>query len=157
MPARARGREHLAGLREVERERLLADHVTAGGDRLERELRVLRGRCRDRHRVDAGDRERLGQRGARVLDPGAVGPASGALGVAPDDRPHVEAGGPERGNVHPRSERRTDHCDSDGAPLLPSVMGRSYGPRRDPASPAPGSAPGAGPPVGTGGRATIAR
>ena len=99
----ARRREHLAGLVEVERERLLADHVTAGGDRLERHLRVLRGRRRDRHRVDAGDRERLGQRAARVLDPGAIGPASGALGVAPDDRPHVEAGGAERGNVHPRA------------------------------------------------------
>ena len=141
MPAPARRREHLAGLPEVERERLLADHVTAGGDRLERELRVLRGRCRDRHRVDAGDRERLGQRGARVLDPGTVGAAGGALGIPPDDRPHVEAGGPERGNVH--AARRTPYRP----PRLRLVRhrcvrhGRTYGPCRDPASPCSRSGP----------------
>ena len=106
------GRDHRLGLGRVERERLLADHVPARGARLDRERRVRGGRRRDRDRVHARERERVGERRARVLDAEPFGTARGAIGVAADEREHVEARGAQRGHVHARAEAR---ADDDGA------------------------------------------
>ena len=115
-----RRREHRFGLRRVECERLLADHVTARVARLDRERGVRGGWRGDRDRVDTGKRERVGQRRARVRDAEAIGSPSGALTVTSDERDHLEACRPQRRNVHARAETGADNRGA-GHALVPLV------------------------------------
>ena len=111
--ARAFGRgEQRAGFGRIARERLLAQHVLAGRDRLARERRVGVRRGRDRDRVDAVDRERIGERRARVGHGEGAGARRGLLGIAADDGAHVEAGGAQRAHVREAPEARPDHDDA---------------------------------------------
>ena len=71
-------------------ERLLADHVLAGRDRREGELGVRVRRRRDRDRVDAVERERVVERRERERNAELPGALPRAVGVASDDRQHVE-------------------------------------------------------------------
>jgi hypothetical protein len=61
--------EHRSRLRGVERERLLAQHVLPGPRGFDRERRVRGRRRRDRDGDNAGQRERIGERGRGVSDP----------------------------------------------------------------------------------------
>ena len=108
--------EHPARFVGVAGERLLAQHVLARRDRLERDRRVRVRRCGDRDRVDSGERERVGEVREAVRDVEALGAFGGLLGVAPDERVHVEAGGAERAQVRDAAEAGAHDHDAGHAP-----------------------------------------
>ena len=109
-----RGIEQHLRLGGVAGERFLAEHMLAGADRFQHERRVRIRRGGDRHRVDAGDRERLGQAGTRVFDPEAFRARRGLLGIATHERVHLETGGAQCADMGQAPESRTDDRGPDG-------------------------------------------
>ena len=104
----ARGDVHAVAVVRVQCERLLAQHVCAGFDRLEHEIDMGVGRRRHRDRVDA-EHERIRQRRARVRDAEVRRTLSRSSRIAADERHHFEACGLERGHVDASAERAADH------------------------------------------------
>lgn len=99
---------HGPGLGRVERERLLADDVTAGLDRGDGERRVGVGRRRDRHRDHVVAGERPVEVGERVRHPGPLGPPGGAVGIRAHEPDDVEPRRPEGRHVDPAPEPGAD-------------------------------------------------
>ena len=104
----ARRREHRSPVGRIARERLLTDHVLAGCDRGQGELRVRVRRSGDRHRVDATERERGGEVGERDRNVEKTGALLRALGITPHDRLHIDSGAAQRAHVRDAAETGSD-------------------------------------------------
>ena len=113
------GGQHDRRLVGVARERLLAQDVLPGGDRRQRQLGVGMGRGRDRDRVDAGEIERVAERGQGEGDVEHARSLGGLGRVASDDRPHVEAGGAQRPHMGEAAEPRPRDHGAHHAATLP--------------------------------------
>jgi hypothetical protein len=93
--------------------------VLAGCDRVERDRRVRERRRRDRDRVDTRQRERVAEVRQPVLDLETRRARSGLVGIASDQRVHLEARGAQRAQVRDAAESSAHDHDSGHA-------GRSY-------------------------------
>jgi hypothetical protein len=102
------GVEHATRVGGVERERLLADHVLAGVDGRDRHRCVRVRRCGDGDGDDIRQRERGVEIGERRRDLAPLGAPGRAVGVGAHQRDDVEAGGAQRGDVHPAPEPGAD-------------------------------------------------
>ncbi len=103
--------QHFGALRCVERERLLAQHVLARGERGERQRMMTGGRRGDRDRVEVVARDQLERIGVHVANPGVLCDLCRLVAVAAADRGDVPAFRAESGDVDLRSEPDTDDTD----------------------------------------------
>jgi len=111
-------------LRGVQGERLLAHDVTAPVDGLEGEPSVGGGGRGDGHRVDAEKVEGLGEGCAGVPHTQSLGTPRRASEVLADEGDDLEAGGPQRGDVHPGPERGAPHRHPRAAHVPTGVRAR---------------------------------
>ena len=115
-----RRRDHLLGLRDAERERLLAQHVLAGGQRREHRAMMVERRRRDRHDVELHAGEHRLDRAERVRDLALARDALGARRRR--DRDHLEARVQRVGRrVHRAAEAGADDADAQRAHARSSV------------------------------------
>jgi hypothetical protein len=83
--------------------------VKPGRARGDRELGVRIGWRRNRYRVDSFERDNFPERRARMRHVGARGTASGSVGVATDERNHIEPRPAQRRHVDPATKAGADH------------------------------------------------
>ena len=110
-PGSLGGVTHGLGLRDVERERFLAEHVHAGGQGLERDERVRVGRRGDRDRIEL-ERQRFAQSGARNRHVEPLSSASFCLRPGATKATRRSLAAAQRWNVHTTAESGTDDRDA---------------------------------------------
>ena len=107
-------RGHLCRLGTIDGHWLFAHDVVARGDRLHHEFVVGVGRRGNRDHVGGGLVDRVLQRDGAERNPGPIGAPLGALGIATDERDHLEPCGTQCRDMNPKSKTCSDHYRTFG-------------------------------------------
>ena len=117
-----RGDEQHSSLGRVARERLFTQDMLVRSHGVEHERCVRVRRCRNRHCVDARDRERFRQAGEGMRDLEAFGARRRLVGVAPDERVHFEARRPQGAHMCEATETGPHDGGTDAHAGMPAAF-----------------------------------